>query len=451
MEYKIKNIKNSNWLMTLSYPPKSIDDIVLLTSIVDKIGIFKNYDLSKTNKMSGDQLNIFYIILRITNKIFNRYLDYIVKKIFIIGLKKIFNSIIIISCDLFFDQLTQDLYHFFNLMINKCYPKINKKHITIKFHNFLILLLEKPFYKEVVGQIGENNVNFIHDHKLIFNEMIDELIEYTKNNLDETYESMNFFCSKIFENNCSQETTNNITHALKNHININNLLDEECMEIDVYNEQKLDDIINNQNKNIFDINIINDCKLVESFENIGYVFYQNKNSEPSIFQPLLEHNFGKNEKDIVNILLYVMKNYRYEKNLFKFYNSTIENCYLMLMSAQNKKFKSYNQIYAQIKETGKIPETFPHDIIFNIISRLFNVSFMIYKKDFSVTEIDNTKNSRYKKHIVMYLTDNNKYITLIKTNSNFEPIYTSVPDRKIIFKNFGARKYSNPKMAINIL
>ena len=108
----IKYIDQATWLKTIEHYPKTISHMKLLVSIVDKIGIFDNLNLTETCEMNADKLNILYAILRIMNKVFNKYVDYVVKKIFRDGLEEIFNCTHLTYYDLFFDQLTQDIDHF---------------------------------------------------------------------------------------------------------------------------------------------------------------------------------------------------------------------------------------------------------------------------------------------------------------------------------------------------
>ncbi len=140
-----------------------------------------------------------------------------------------------------------------------------------------------------------------------------------------------------------------------------------------------------------------------------------------------------------------MIQYRREKKFLKSQNTTMENYYLMQMSTQSKKFKSYESICKRIKEIGDIPDSFPSDIILQIISRLHNVIFIIHNKNFSTIEIDNTINPNNKKYIVMYCDGKNRYVSLKKINHEFVPVYEYPPSKTEILKKIYT-KHSSTKI-----
>ena len=238
----IKNIEQANWFKTMNYYPTTIEHMKLLISIVDKIGIFNKFDLRMTVNMDANRLDILYAILRIMNKMFNGYLDYVVKKIFRDGLKELFICSHLTNYDLFFDQLTQDIDHFICSIIKTYYPNMNDKILKLKFINYLRSTFDKTFYDDIIKKLEYNiNDKFYEKHNELFLSIIQEFITYTNETLTETYETMKIFLDKIFSPYCSQETINEIMIALKQHIDLKNLFIESCMEIDIYCEQKIDD------------------------------------------------------------------------------------------------------------------------------------------------------------------------------------------------------------------
>lgn len=238
----IKNISYATWFRTMDHYPKTIGHMKLLISIVDRTGIFDDFDLSKISNMDENKLNIIYAVLRIMNKVYTSYLDYVVKKIFRDGLTDIFTCTHLTCYDLFFDQLTQDIDHFVCLIVKKDYPNMNEKIIKNKFVDYLRHTFEKLFYKNMIKKLYYDiDDTFYEENNELFNAIIREFIYYTKNTLSETYETMKIFLHKIFDHKCSSEMLNEITTALKKHIDLKSLFKENCTEIDVYCEQKLDD------------------------------------------------------------------------------------------------------------------------------------------------------------------------------------------------------------------
>ena len=111
--------------------------------------------------------------------------------------------------------------------------------------NYVRSTFKKTFYDNIMKKLSyEITKDFYDKHNELFERIAQEFIIYTKETLAETYETMKIFLNKIFEPNCSNETCNDIILALQEHIDIKKLFEENCMEIDVYCEQKLDDEIN---------------------------------------------------------------------------------------------------------------------------------------------------------------------------------------------------------------
>lgn len=300
-DLQLKNIKQADWFKTMEHYPKTVGQMKLLVSIVDKIGIFDNFDLVKTSEMNSNELNIIYAILRIMNKLFNIYLDYVVKNIFMDSLKDIFICSHLTYYDLFFDQLTQDTYHFVCSMIKLQYPDMNENIIKNKFNDYLKMTFQKTFYKNIIKKL-EYTIDdiFYKENEKLFISIINDFISYTSDTLSETYETMKIFLKKLFDTNCSEEITNEIINALKKHINLKNLFQESCMEIDIYCEQKLDDEFELNSDDKISNNILTNNK--ELFDPVptynGYQIH-NKNISPlnmDKFHPFVENNFIRTKK-----------------------------------------------------------------------------------------------------------------------------------------------------------
>ena len=239
---KIKNISKAIWLCTMEHYPKTVGHMKLLISIVDKIGIFNKFNLAETSAMTAPKLNILYAILRITNKLFNGYLDYVVKKIFRDGLKEIFICTNLTYYDLFLDQLTQDIDHFVCSIIKTHCLNFTEQLIKTKMVEYFRSTFRKTFYENIMKKLSYDvGKNFYKNNNELFQTMTLEFITYTRETLTDTYDTMKIFLEIIFSNECSDQMLNEITSALEKHIDLKSLFDENCLEIDVYCEQKLDD------------------------------------------------------------------------------------------------------------------------------------------------------------------------------------------------------------------
>lgn len=240
---KIKYIESASWFKTMEHYPKTVGHVKLLVSIVDKVGIMDRFNLQQMSDMNSDKLNIFYAILRIMNKIFNKYLDYAVKKIFMERFQKIFaTKMDLTNNELFFDQLTQDIDHFVCYTTKSYFPNMNETIIKNKFVSYLRTTFNKIFYGNITKKIGiQFNDKFFMKYDPTFTLMINEFVNYSKDVLKETFETMKLFLEKIFSKDCTTQTINDIIKSLEKHIDLKSLFNEECMEIAIYSEQKLDD------------------------------------------------------------------------------------------------------------------------------------------------------------------------------------------------------------------
>lgn len=241
---KIKYIEQAVWFKTMEHYPKTIGQMKLLISITDKIGIFDKFDLVMTSEMESKKLNILYVVLRITNKAFNKYLNYAIKKLF----RKEFKQILAqhfpntYYFNLFSDQFIQDLDHFVCSVIKTNYPGMDQTTIKEKLCEYLKSTFQKTFYENIMNKISYHIGNeFYVEHDDFLEKLIANFIKYTNDTLGETYEMMFMFLEKIFSPNCSYQTINKIINSLEKYIDIKHLFKENCMEIDIYSEQKLDD------------------------------------------------------------------------------------------------------------------------------------------------------------------------------------------------------------------
>lgn len=421
---KILGIKQADWFKTMEHYPKTVGQMKLLVSIIDKIGIMTNFDLSETVIMDANKLNILYAVLRIMNKVFNGYLDFVVKKIFCDGLKEIFVCSHLTCYDLFFDQLTQDIDHFVCLTIcknNTAVVSMDTNETKNKFTDYLRSTFGKTFYQKMMKKLMYHvDDNFYLDNEKLFETMVDEFIKYTNETLTETYETMKLFLEKIFSKNCTNECTFEIINALKKHIDLENLFGENCMELDIYVEQKLD------NESGFDDVSFLD-KINNTIYHVGYQLYQNnKEDEPmSILQPFVDHNLVANKNDIVILILAIFTNYKKIPYIIDKNNAnTLEDYYILSMADDNLPYVSYENFCKHIMKTNTLPNNSPEEMILRLLSRVFNCRLEILNPDLSITEIDNTLN-HCDNAITIYKYDNNAYYTIQNLDMPFSPVAES--------------------------
>jgi hypothetical protein len=240
----IKNISRSKWFKTLDYYPKTIGHFKILASILDRIGILNNFDITEICNMEESKLDIIYAILRIENKIFNTYIDHVVKKIYIIHMKKIFVCDDFQHYDMFIDQLVQDIDYFVSSIIYCC-NKMDEVDVKNRFINYLDLTFSNDFYNSIIRKLPYSIDNdFYEKHDKIFTHMSKKFVKYTYITLIKTRQKMETLLRKIFDSKCSHETISEIVMFLKKNVNIKKLFVEQCIEIDIYHEQILNELLN---------------------------------------------------------------------------------------------------------------------------------------------------------------------------------------------------------------
>ena len=255
-ENQIKNIEKAQWLKNVSHYPETIENLRLLISLLDNVGIFDGFDLGKVSDMSGNKLNIIYAVLRVTNKTYNIYLDHVVKKIFRNQIKDLLDHYYVTVESskntnyqtLLKDQLTQDLDHFVNTIIKSQYPKLNKHAIKREFIKYIKNVFSSTFYIDLMAKmtIDISNNNFYEKNDKIFTTIINDFIFYTNNYLTGMCNNMIMYLDKIFDTECTQDSVYEIMKILTKQFDLSIILRESCIEMDIYSEQRInDDIIKN--------------------------------------------------------------------------------------------------------------------------------------------------------------------------------------------------------------
>lgn len=239
---KLVHIDSAYWLKTMEHYPETVEEFKLLISIFDKTEIFKKFDLDQIINMNGDKLNILYATLRILNKMFNKYLDHVVKKIFKIRLEEIFICNHLTYYDLFFDQIVQDIDSFICSQIYLLWddfpsdiPKC--KIILEKLIDYLTRTFQKDFYQDIGKKLEyQLDHDYLNKNMEILSTIVEDYIVYTKETLAETYLIMSLFLEKIFGQHCDENIIKEIISALDKHFNLDELLNEQCTEIQIYYE-----------------------------------------------------------------------------------------------------------------------------------------------------------------------------------------------------------------------
>lgn len=410
---KIKNIKTAKWIKTIIHYPRTVYEMKLLVSVLDKFSIMDKYNVCMASNMDSDKLDILYAILRITNKVFNCYLTYAVQKIFLYGLKDLFTCTDLTSYDLFFDQLTQDFYHFVPIMI-KLSPSTNVEIIKKIFCDYLKTSFSKPFYEELIAKLGYSiQEKFYTDNDQFFLNVTKNFLDYTNKYLSETIETMDIFLGEIFSPECASETVEDIITCLNQNIDLDNLFKEDCVEIDIYSELKLNSVTDD------DLEISdNDISVKQQniniiLQNIGYHIY---GQDTSIFQPFVDHNLFFSKSELLELVLQVLIKHKKEPYIINTNNEMTLKEFYHLEGAM-----FYDDFCLYIATNKTIPDAHSVDFIMRLLSRLLDVEILFFGMDLTITKIDNTIHNKYPEPINIYQSGGNIFHTLY-SGKIFKPL-----------------------------
>ncbi|MEM3062739.1 MAG: hypothetical protein QW303_04230 [Nitrososphaerota archaeon] len=239
----IKNIDQTIWFRKIKHCPRTIEHIKLFVLIMDKIGILSGFDLQKMGEMEGAELDIIYATLRIMNKIFNKYLEgateIIVKHLKKIFVKKMLNK----SYKLFFDQLIQDLDHFICSTIKNNFPDVSEEMVRKNLLEFLETNFRKSFYQNLVKKMSTNCDKLLSQNDDIMKQCTTEFVNYSHLILDRPYCNIRLLLNNIFCNLYTQKRMDDLVNMFENNIDLSSLFNEECSEMEIYSEQKLNNEI----------------------------------------------------------------------------------------------------------------------------------------------------------------------------------------------------------------
>lgn len=240
----LENIEFTNWFKTLEMYPKTVSEFSLLVKMVDRIGIFHDHDVTPIRCMDAEKLDIIYVVLKITNKIFNNYLSHVVENVFVYNLCEIFKCSDLIYHEMFIEQLTQDVDDFVCTSIQNYFQKSNSPEIieeTLISH--LKQIFSQPFYLNIFDKLGYNcDSHFYEENRAVITEIINEYLDYTNTELTETYTTMKYFIDMVFDSDSDPSKIQEIIATLENLIDVHELLTgDSSLEFDAYCEHLSND------------------------------------------------------------------------------------------------------------------------------------------------------------------------------------------------------------------
>lgn len=225
MTRAIRNIKFTQWFARLQCYPETTEKMLLFVSIIDKLNLIDDNIVDEMAIMDAIKLDIIYIVLRITNVIFNDYLQYVLEHIFCQNFIKIFKSY---YSDIFVDQLWQDLDYFICNYIN--FEELDANIIQSELREYLRNTLTK-------SGITIDTAFFIQ-HDELFKQTIDTFIVYTREIFNSIRETMQLIINTAYITKEYDELFE-IKILFERNFDIEELLNSECMEINIYHEHSI--------------------------------------------------------------------------------------------------------------------------------------------------------------------------------------------------------------------
>lgn len=416
-DLSVKYIEHATWFKTLEHYPKTVSDISLMISIVDKMGIFATFDIQKIADMDNIALDIIYTILRITNKIYTKYIDHCVKKILVPELLKIIiqqnYNLPSSQKQIFIDQLVQDMDHFVSIIITSCFPIMVQSIIKNKFIEHLKTTFQRDFYKNISKKWNiDIGSNFYLYNDTTINRIVNDYIDYSNKILNEPYNTMKNFLQILFDkNNGNEKLKKLIMASFEKNINLSSLFHENCLEIDIYSEQKLHEdykIMTNNEK----------CSTIKNaiLNKMGYEIYSDGGN---ILKPFIDHKYAKNDVQMVDILCSVLTKHGANNKFIDNNESlTAREHFIIEMAQEYEKHSSYEKFLDSLSNKKCLPKKYPLNLILRIFSRIFAVRIKLINKNLTITDINNT-DINTTNIMGIYCDTNNKYYTVYPKNDIF--------------------------------
>ena len=146
----------------------------------------------------------------------------------------------------------------------KDYPDLEFDDVKRKLLQFLRKTFKQTFYTQNMLKFGtDTNKLFTleSDNDIMIDMIVSEIMRLALDKISDMYSNMKIAVNKIFDTHVSQHEIINILKQIEKKIDINKLFHSECMEIDIYCEQSLDEedfdthyysdsVINTKNHNI---------------------------------------------------------------------------------------------------------------------------------------------------------------------------------------------------------
>ncbi len=177
-------------------------------------------------------------------------------------------------------------------------------------------ILLRPFYTEILNALNYKMEDFISKNKkMVLKNKSIQVIDYTEKILLKNIKIIKKICETIFDEKCTPELSDQILNSLKKNIDIDDVLNSDCLEIDLYTEYILENNLNNCDNFI---------------EKSGHEILRTDNT--SLLDVLIEYNLDVSKKSIVNNIYETLTKHSSDKKFIKNINTSIIKYYKSKMN-----------------------------------------------------------------------------------------------------------------------
>lgn len=397
-------IESTRWIKNMQSVPKTVSHIDLLAFFLDKLDITNQYDISFVSGFDANRIDIFYGALRLINHYFCAYNEYCFSQIFEPYYQNAFGE----NYDLLYDQLIQDSEYFVSYMIKKFALKLDHDILKMEYTNYLNSIIKFDYYQKFISM--DNSVEKKLFRKKKINSLINNLITSSGKYLNDIYELSNDIIKTIFSPITieSNKSIDKIFASLINN-NIDEIIDSECIEIDMYYEELInendDSCINENfklNRSMEFMNNHMQNNIIHSGYNIVNTYHSSDYTE-SILAPFIFYNMAKSSNILINKILKIMKE---RKLLVK--NSNIELFYQMLNTNI-----TYDDVIKYIDTTNKFPDNCPIEFIYRLLSNILDINIRLFDSTMFILKTSPEKSDPVRSiNVYMVRFNNRNIITL---------------------------------------
>jgi len=345
----------------------------------------------------------------------------------------------------------------------------NLAHKMMRYCN---RLLNGHYYKKILREFKLSvNMKFFKMHTQIFERIIKNILEHLHNTTEPVMETIktltdNFFDAELSDEDLMKSIDSSIdilnltkytSDALDNFMMIvienlspyevsrqkiikmcqyDNFLYPFCHKsearkyafwLDYFSDEPSDEIFSMSNSVEYNgykkINEKNKLMAVTELEKLAMQLYPTKGTI-NILTLFVLHNFIQNVSDLIVLITEMMESCKNDPGVFDKHSDVDLETSFALITTSNNIDITYDLFLSQIKNKSFIECAYPIEFILRLISRILNVSIILYyfNTDMVSINIDNEIYPMYDKSVIIFQISSLEYYTVHYSNEEFMPI-----------------------------